>query len=450
MRAYWLERALLDDRVAEGVLLVERGGLIAEIVEGVDPSRADARLPGVAMAGFANAHSHAFHRALRGRTHHDDGSFWTWRHHMYRVADALDPDSLRELATAVFAEMVLAGWTAVGEFHYLHAPGGMDEAVLDAAEAAGIRLTLLDTLYLRGGLDDEGRPVAADAVQSRFLDRSVAAWSDRHARLAARAGSGGTVRLGAAVHSLRGVPAPAAGELAAAVRALGAEAGAVPIHAHVSEQPRENAQVLAETGRTPVAALAEAGVLGPDFTAVHATHLTEGDIRLLAQSGSGVCLCPTTERDLADGVGPAAELAAAGVPLSLGSDQHAVIDPFAELQALELDARAASGRRGRFRPEELRRIASRGGARALGWDAGELRVGAACDLVSIDPATPRTAGASPAQLPLAASAADVREVVVAGRRVVVAGRHRAGDVGALLGEAVERLDARTRAREDRA
>lgn len=433
MDAFWCERAVVGERVASGVRVIAEDGIIRSVEVGVEARGNDIRLAGVTLPGLANTHSHAFHRALRGVTHADGGTFWTWRTEMYRVSARLDPDTYRRLATAVFAEMVLAGYTLVGEFHYVHgrpdgtpyADADMERALLDAAAAAGIRITLLDTLYLRGGLDAGGLPLPLEDAQRRFSDGSVEAWAARRARLLPSSIS----RIGAAVHSLRAVNADDLASFRAATRG-------VPVHAHVSEQPAENAQVHAATGRTPTGLLADADLLGPDFTAVHATHLTEADIAALGDSGSGVCICPTTERDLADGIGPAHALDAAGARLSLGTDQHAMVDPLEELRGLEMDDRLASGRRGRFTPAALLRAASATGYRSLGWDGGDLRSGAVCDLVVLDDTSPRTAGARADQLWLAATAADVTDVVVGGRRVVAGGRHELGDIGCLLRDAI--------------
>jgi cytosine/adenosine deaminase-related metal-dependent hydrolase len=202
---------------------------------------------------------------------------------------------------------------------------------------------------------------------------------------------------------------------------------------HVSEQPAENDACVAAYGMTPTQLLADAGALGPATTAVHAVHLDGSDIDLLAESGASVCVCPTTEHDLADGIAPAAALDAAGVPLSLGSDQHVAIDLFREAQLLEGDQRATSLRRGVFSPARLAAVMTAHGS--LGWpDAGRLDVGSRADLVAVRLDTVRTAGADPSQVVLAASAADVDTVIVDGTEVVRGGEHRLGDVGAILSE----------------
>ena len=423
----------------ERVLIETEGERIARVTEGVAAPARAARLGGLVVPGLANAHSHAFQRALRGRGEGERGSFWTWRELMYRLAGTIEPDTLHELARAAYGEMALAGITAVGEFHYLHhdpagrpyaEPNVMGHALAAAAEEAGVRLTLLDTCYLRGGLD--GRPL--DGVQRRFGDGSAAAWAERAGAL--RDGTG--LRVGAAVDSVRAV-APAS---IAAVAAWAA-AREAPLHAHVSEQPAENEDCLRATGQTPAGLLAQAGALGPRTTAVHATHLTAEDAHLLGRTRTRVCLCPTTERDLADGVGPAAALAAAGSPLCLGSDSHAVVDLFEEARAVELDERLVSGRRGHHECGALLAAATAGGMAALGWDAGELAPGRLADLVAIDLGSVRLAGWRREDLVAgvvyAATAADVTDVVVGGRPLVADRRHLAlGDVGGLLQRAIGR------------
>jgi formiminoglutamate deiminase len=467
--AYWCERALLADgrvaggRVADRVLVFcDEDGTTTEVTEGAEPPPGVHRLAGVVLPGFANAHSHAFHRALRGRTHAGGGTFWTWREAMYRLADRLDPDGYYRLARLVYAEMVLAGFTCVGEFHYLHhAPGGaryaepnaMGEALIEAARDAGIRITLLDTCYLAGGLDATGY-LPLSAAQARFGDGDVAGWAERTSAL--RGGGywgghgggrwGGHVRIGAALHSVRAVPSAALPAFAEAVRGVGGAGGVgggggVPVHVHLSEQVAENEVCQAFHGCSPTQLLASHGLLGATTTAVHATHLSAADIGLLGSSGTTACFCPTTEADLADGIGPARELRDAGSPIALGTDQHAVVDPLVEARSLEYGERLRSGRRGRFSPAELFGFATASGHRALGWpEAGRVAVGAPCDLVAVRADSPRTAGCLPEQLVLVATSSDVDSVVVGGRVVVRGGRHETlGTVGTSLAEVIEVL-----------
>jgi formiminoglutamate deiminase len=435
--AYWCEHASLDGGAVPSVRIVEDGGRIVAVEPGASPVPGDHRLAGLVLPGLANAHSHAFHRALRGRTHDGGGTFWTWRQRMYALAGRLDPDGYLALARATYAEMALSGVTCVGEFHYLHHPPGggryddpnaMAAALVEAAADAGIRLTLLDTCYLAGGLDAGGH-LPLDGVQSRFSDGDADAWAARVALLPEPTG----VRVGAAIHSVRAVPAPA---LAVVVKATEGR----PLHLHLSEQPAENAACLASYGRTPTRLLEEHGVLGPLTTAVHATHLGSEDVGVLGATRTTVCACPSTEADLADGIGPFRRLRDAGSPLCVGSDQHVVTDLFAEARLLEGGERLATGERGRFRPAELVDALTVEGHRALGWpDAGRLAPGMRADLVAVSLDSPRTAGCAPDQAVLAASAADVHTVVGDGRVVVAQGRHVLGDVGRLLSAAIEPL-----------
>ncbi|MGH4018941.1 MAG: formimidoylglutamate deiminase [Pseudonocardiaceae bacterium] len=435
---FWCEQAWLPGGVRAAVAVrVGPDGRIAGVQAGAHPPAGAQRLAGLVLPGAANTHSHAFHRALRGRTHGTGGTFWTWRRVMYELAGRLDPERYHRLAVAAYAEMVVAGWTCVGEFHYLHhAPGGrryasptaMADALRAAATRAGIRLTLLDTCYLAGGI---GRPLEPE--QLRFGDGSVTDWA---ARLDAHPADSTSYRTGAAIHSVRAVPRAALPEVVAA-------AGTRPLHVHLAEQPAEDAGCRAAYGMGAVELLGEAGALRPATTAVHAVHLSAGDIESLGAAGVTVAACPNTEADLADGIGPFAELAAAGCPLALGSDQHAVVDPFAEARALEHGQRlrsvlAGTGRRGRFTPAGLLTAMTAAGHAALGWPGnGVIAPGAAADLVAVRTATPRTAGCLPEQLPLAATASDIDTVVVGGRIVAGDGQHaELGDPGALLHRAV--------------
>ncbi len=436
MTTWWCERAWLGDPTGateSGVTITAEGDRITAVDVGVAAPAGSERLAGLTIPGAANAHSHAFHRALRGRTHADGGTFWTWRDTMYALAARLDPDTYRALATATFAEMALAGFTCVGEFHYLHHgpdgvpyadPNEMGEVIRAAAEAAGVRLTLLDTCYLHAA---PGLP-ELDPVQRRFSDGEVGAWAARVDELRPTA----TSRIGAAIHSVRAVD-PVSIEAVAAW----ADGAGAPLHAHVSEQPAENEQCHEAYGLTPTGLLAQHGALGERFTAVHATHLTSEDLALLAGSGAGCCLCPTTERDLADGIGPSTAFRDQGTPLCLGTDSHAVIDPFEEARAVELDERLASGQRGTHAPARLLAMATTEGYRRLGWpEGGRIEVGALADLTTVALDSPRLAG-TPADQVVAgvvfgATAADVHHVVVGGQPVVRDGRHLRIDVAAEL------------------
>ncbi|MFE2184256.1 formimidoylglutamate deiminase [Streptomyces sp. NPDC059455] len=482
-QTYWAEHAWVDGGVRSDVVIVAAAnGRITAVVPGSPrPPAGSVTLRGLTLPGLANAHSHAFHRALRGVVQADgraggradgraDGtaggetggetgdeangqvdqqqqrkgapdSFWTWREVMYGVADRLTPDSYFELARAVYAEMAMAGITCVGEFHYLHhAPGGarygnpnaMGEALIAAAAEAGIRITLLDTCYLSSGFGAE-----PNEHQLRFSDGTAEAWAERVSGLKAD----GNTRIGAAIHSVRAVPV----DQLATVSGW-ADEHTAPLHVHLSEQTAENDACVEAHGFTPTRLLADHGVLGPRTTAVHATHLTPGDIRLLGHAATGVCMCPTTERDLADGIGPAVELQSAGSPLSLGSDSHAVIDILEEARAMELDERLRTRARGHWTAAQLLRAATVDGHAALGWgaEAGRIEVGALADLTTIALDSVRTAGPPPRlgaeTAVFAATSADVRHTVVGGRHVVRDGAHQlVPRVPQALAEAIEAL-----------
>jgi formiminoglutamate deiminase len=447
---------------ASDVLIEASGARFTAVTAGVPVSAVPpgtVRLPGLTLPGLANAHSHAFHRALRGLPAGPpgaSGTFWTWRENMYAVAGRLDPGRYLALARAVYAEMALAGITCVGEFHYLHhGPGGKrytdpnecGRLLIEAAAQAGLRITLLDACYLAAGFEPGGKPVPLAGVQLRFGDGSAAAWAERVSGFGADARGlvAPHARLGAAVHSVRAVGPDQVPDIMA-----WSHAHAAPVHAHLSEQPQENAETRAAFGRTPAGVLYEAGALGPRTTVVHATHLTEGDVQLIGGSRACVCMCPVTEADLGDGVGPAPALAAAGSPHALGRDGQRVIDLLEEARWLELSQRLVTRRRGHFAPADLAAAATAAGHACLGWpDAGEIAPGGYADLVTVGLNSPRLAGGDPvaggdplAALFAAGTAADVRHVVASGRDVVRDGRHLLVDdvpgelaaaVGAVLG-----------------
>jgi len=375
---------------------------------------------------MANVHSHAFQRLLRGDVQRRDlgrkDTFWTWREAMYDLALRLDLDALEAAARLTYAESLEAGYTAIGEFHYVHhAPDGQPypdpvaaaRAMMRAARQTGIRLTLLWTAYARGGFD---QPLSER--QRRFGAADLDGVYRALDALAPEA-DGERLAIGLAIHSVRAVPPAWLQPLAEAARERG-----LPLHAHVSEQPAEVDACRDATGLSPVALLDREGVLGPDFTAVHATWLDDHDLALLEASGATVCLCPTTECDLGDGVPRTADLFKAGVPLCVGSDSHAVIDPFAELRMVEHQARAATGRRCVLVDEEgavapaLVRVGHDHGYRALGLPAEG-------DTVTLD-ASSRALQDTRDTLAAAMTAGHpglVDRVTVAGETLVEGGRH---------------------------
>jgi formiminoglutamate deiminase len=416
-------------------VLIEADGerFTAVTASATDVPGGTTRLPGLTLPGLANAHSHAFHRALRSTTQADRGTFWTWRERMYQVAGRLEPDSYQALARATFAEMALAGVSCVGEFHYLHHqpdgrpyadPNAMGRAIVAAAAEAGLRITLLDTCYLAGGLGVEG-PQPLAGPQRRFGDGDAARWAERVTGLAYDAHGMITphAKAGAAIHSVRAVPRDQMHAVVAWARRCGA-----PLHAHMSEQRAENEACQAYYGMSPARLLYEEDVLGPRTSVVHATHVDAGDLKLLGGARTFACICPTTERDLGDGPAPSLALAAAGCRLTLGSDSHAVIDLFAEARGVEYAERLARRARGHFAAEALLRAATCEGHASLGWpDAGEIAPGEWADLVTVALDTVRTTGtpdglAAEAAV-FAATAADVRNVVIGGRDVVRDGVH---------------------------
>jgi formiminoglutamate deiminase len=424
--AQWAWRGA--EHAVANVRITVSNGVMSTVEDNATKQDGDVAIAGVVMPGFVNAHSHAFHRALRGRTHGGTGDFWSWRTPMYEIASRLTPDSYRELATMTFAEMALSGITGVGEFHYIHHntdgtkyknPNEMGLAMVQAAQRAGIRIALLDVAYLHAALD-KPEPLAE---QKRFSDGNIDAWLDRVDALG-EGGDGWTV--GMAPHSVRAVHPRELEEVVANRH------GKV-VHLHVSEQPAENAACIAATGMTPAQVLDNVGLLGPHMTAVHATHLTDTDISLLGNSRTCVCLCPTTERDLADGVGPAAALRDAGATLSLGTDSNAFIDMFEETRAIETDERLVTGKRGLHSPASLLAAATSVGATSLGWEPHGIQVGAPADFIALSLDSVRLASFDSANgaahIVHSAAPSDVRDVWVGGKQVVANFQHvEIGDV----------------------
>ncbi len=391
-------------RPARDVLIEVESGLIKSVAEGVSPRPGVETLGGWTIPGLANVHSHAFQRTLRGAVESGAGDFWAWRREMYRHTE-WDRAGYYKYSRLVFQEMVEAGITAVGEFHYLHEHGNeLGEALIQAAGEVGLRITLLDACYLRGGLG--GKPL--DDAQRSFSDGDAESWVKRVDQLKDTEGA----RIGAAIHSVRAVDPRSMRTVAAWARRRGA-----PLHVHLAEQPAEVEECKNVEGCTPVELMEREGILGPDLTAVHAIHVDEHDISRLGSNRVTVCACSTTERDLGDRVGPLRALADAGCPIAVGSDSNAVIDILEEARALELDQRRATGGRVLHQPEELLSAATVNGMRALGWNAGELKPGMLADFITLD--SPSTAGRTldPAYLIYGCSAGDVTNVVVGGRTV---------------------------------
>ncbi|HEY6116268.1 MAG TPA: formimidoylglutamate deiminase [Candidatus Dormibacteraeota bacterium] len=398
------EQAWLGRHAANVLIEVEKGR-IKSIEEDTFAPHDAIVLRGWTLPGMANAHSHAFQRLLRGEIESGGGDFWEWRERMYRFTDWTPADYFKH-ARLVFREMLEAGITAVGEFHYLHGHGNeLGEALIDAAREEGIRITLIDACYLRGGLD--GRPLELD--QMSFSDGDADAWARRLDDLSDTDGA----RIASAIHSVRAVDPESMRIVATYARER-----RMPLHIHLGEQQAEVDECLEVEGCTPVQLLEREGILGPDLVAIHAIHLDEDDVALLGQNKVGVCGCPTTERDLGDRVGPLGALARSGCSLSVGSDSNAVIDMLEEARGLELDQRRALGRRVIHQPEELLEAATAGGMRALGWEAGELRPGMLADFVTVEQPRALWRELTAAYLVYGFSGRDVTNVVVGGETVV--------------------------------
>jgi formimidoylglutamate deiminase len=296
------------------------------------------------IPGFVNAHSHAFQRALRGRT--EGGDFWAWRASMLDVALRLAPGQVRKDYVSVYREQLRAGYSAVGEFHYL----GLEEAVAaaEAAEEAGIGFVLLYAAYGRGGLD-------------RFRQESVVEYLRQLESLRERG-----IRVGVAPHSVRACPRAWLEDLAPY-----AEREGLPLHVHADEQPREIEECVAEHGVRPIELLADCGCLGPRTTVVHATHADGHELDLIAEAGSRVCLCPTTEANLGDGFAPVEQLCERGIGICIGSDSNVRIDPLEELRELEGIARRRTGRRNVVSPDSLLSFGADEGSASLGLETWE-------------------------------------------------------------------------------
>ncbi|MBX6363624.1 MAG: formimidoylglutamate deiminase [Gemmatimonadetes bacterium] len=399
------------------------------------------RLPGRALLpGFINAHSHAFQRLIRGRTQWrpadaPDADFWSWREAMYAAAHALTPEDVFAVSRFCFLEMLRAGITTVGEFHYLHRdrngspyddPNELALRVVAAAREVGLRIVLLDVAYATGGVGEPLRP-----EQRRFATPDLDAFLAQVWDLRAAVRDDPLVTVGLAPHSIRAVPR----EWLRPAARWAADHG-LPLHMHVSEQPAEVRASLERYGLAPVELLDAEGVLSAAFTAVHATHISDAEVQLLGETRATVCACPTTERDLGDGFLPGAALRAAGVAIAVGTDSQTAIDPLEEIRLLEYHERLRRQRRVLLteplgdRLEVAPVLLDAGtvaGAHALGLDAGRLRAGACADLVAIDLEHPALAGwtdeSLAATLALCAPADIVRDVWVGGVRRVEARRH---------------------------
>ncbi|GCE06724.1 formimidoylglutamate deiminase [Dictyobacter aurantiacus] len=413
--------------LANQVVRVSDEGMIVEVVERVEGMEVTEEMPGLALLpGFVNTHSHAFQRGLRGHTQrrlsvHD--TFWTWRNAMYAQAQRLTPESIYEISRQVYGEMLASGYTSVGEFHYVHHrpdgrpyahPNALAQAVVQAGRDAGIRVVLLLTAYARG---DFKRPPSDE--QRRFCDASLVAYLERAEALRI---SG--IPCGIAPHSVRAVPPDWLEAIADYSRQY-----QLPFHIHADEQRAEIEQCLEAEDCRPIELLRRCSALGPLTTVVHATHADEHEITLLAEAGATVCVCPTTEGDLGDGIAPYAELVQASIPLTIGSDSNTRLDPFEELRWAEYSARMRYQRRRVLIPDGISApgpllfaYGTRYGAQALGLQTGLIAPGLAADFIAIDLKAPALDGWTPQDLPdvlcFGASANQViKQTWVQGRRV---------------------------------
>jgi formimidoylglutamate deiminase len=392
--------------------------------------------------GLVNVHSHTFQRVIRGRTEwREQGqrdTFWTWREKMYDAATRLTPEQIYQTAKAAFLEMLLSGITTVGEFHYLHHqadsnrysdPNLIGKLVIQAAREVGLRIVLLRTAYLRAGYGKAPNP-----GQTRFITGDAATFISDTEELSSwvrQSYSRGEAEVGVAPHSVRAVTQDYLREIIDYARQQ-----ELCLHMHVSEQPAENEACIQEYGVSPVTWLERTGLLGPKFTAVHAIHISEAESGFLAESGSSICACPTSERNLADGAVRADWLLARKATLCLGSDSQIQIDLLEDARLLEYHLRIQQLERvvldplvpGRERlSQTLYESASKSGAKSLSQSVGELAVGKAADFVGIDLDDLSVAGASPetlvANVVFSLERTAVKEVYVGGRCVVADGRH---------------------------
>lgn len=436
----YAQSAFLSDGWARDVVFdIDDDGRIGDIVRDVKrPPAAAERAAGPVVPGMPNLHSHAFQRALAGyaeRRARAEDSFWSWRRTMYELVARISPEQVQDIAAQAYLEMLKAGYTSVGEFHYLHHdPEGrpyealteMSDRVIAAAQSAGIAITHLPVLYAYGGFG----ATAAEPGQRRFLNEP-----ERYARLlealVGRYAADATVRLGIAPHSLRAVTPQLLRAAAGLLERLDRHA---PIHIHVAEQRREVEECLAWCGRRPVAWLLDEMDVNERWCLVHATHVVADEVTRLARSRAIAGLCPTTEANLGDGLFPAAEYARAGGRFGIGSDSHVSVSPIEELRTLEYGQRVAHERRALLSADDCPSVgrylyanAARGGARALGTQAGELAPARRADLVVLDPLTPTLLHKADDllfdALVFAGNVNPVRDVMVGGRWRVVGGHH---------------------------
>lgn len=438
MTRYWFEHVYLSDGWAADVAIeVDDHGVITQVRQGVAPGAAEV-VTGLAMPGFANVHSHAFQRAMAGLSEvatSANDSFWTWRKLMYQFAQALSPEDLQAIASQLYMEMLMAGYTSVAEFHYLHhqAEGrhfepqtAMSLAVVEAAEQTGIGLSLLPVLYMAAGFGGQ----ALQPQQQRF-GHSLKSYQALLQQLQQVFKDDNNKRLGTALHSLRAVPASAIDEALSLVDSLDSTA---PVHIHIAEQQQEVHECLQHTGKRPVQWLLENQNVDKRWCLIHATHINSAEIQGIVQAGAVVGLCPTTEANLGDGIFPMVDFLQQGGRFAIGSDSNTSVSPMEELRWLEYGQRLLHRQRNVISDTALPHTAARlikschqGGAQALARPCGELAVGKMADIIVLDDQQVNLSD-KPKQHRLDAFVFSgnnnlVKDVIVAGRRLIENGRH---------------------------
>lgn len=426
MRTLYASKALLPGGWERGVRLRISDGRIVTIDRGASAEDDEFRA-GVVIPGICNAHSHAFQRALVGRTERrapeGKDNFWTWRNEMYRLASRIDSAMVGAIARQVYSEMLAAGYTSVAEFHYLHQTDL--DAIISAAEATGIRLTLVPILYERAGFDS-AKP---NVVQQLFVN-SFAEYASLFERAKARISGHDSVGVG--IHSLRAVTKESVDRVAALSKAED-----VPMHIHLAEQQAEVDECLSHYKTRPVRWLLNRCEVNANWCLVHATHLEADEVAAIAESGAIVCLCPSTEANLGDGIFPLKEFLDKGGSIAIGSDSHVTVDPFEELRWLEYGQRLTTRSRnasvfdGGHTGYTLFDLVATGGARACGKTTGRLEPGAPADLVVLDGDDPMFAGHDAETvldaLVFSGYRVPIDRVMVAGEWRVLDGRHVAGE-----------------------
>lgn len=433
MTGIFARQALTAKGWAGNVRIRVADGRVAELQAGVQQEKGDV-VAGIVIPGLANAHSHAFQRALAGHTEQrapaGKDNFWTWRSRMYALAAQIDARALEAIARQVYTEMVATGYTSVAEFHYLHnepgAPRGETSAMVGALAAAardaGIRLTYVPVLYERAGFS-EPRPTADQERFACTVDELLAHYES------ARDFAAATFQSGIGAHSLRAVSAASLAKIADVAARDG-----VPMHIHIAEQQREVDQCLGALHARPVEWLLDNCEVNERWCLVHATHIDHVEIGAIARSGAVVCLCPSTEANLGDGLFPLQEFLSQGGRIAIGSDSHVSINPFEELRWLEYGQRLVSRKRNIAavdRPQTGRSLfeaALQGGALACGRQGGQLQEGALADLVLLDDDNPMLAGHTTRSfleaLVFSGFTLPIDRVMVNGEWQVSEGRHR--------------------------